>query len=173
MRKFREIDPAILDNFRYDPDTGNFYRLPRPHAHKSKVGLLTAKKRGYINIRWNKKDYSAARVAMKFMGVDVPNDMMVDHINGDRADNRFCNLRIVSKQNNETNRKEHRNKLPGCIRKRNRYEAYIRKDGKRYYLGSSKSELECHKIYVKAFEEIHGHKYIPTPQQKARSSTIQ
>ena len=111
MRKFREIDPAILTYFRYEPDTGNFYRLPRPNAHKNKVGLLTAKKRGYINIRWNKIDYSAARVAMKFMGIDVPNDMMVDHINGNRADNRFCNLRIVSKQNNEVNRKEHKNKF--------------------------------------------------------------
>ena len=173
MNKFREIDSNILIYFDYNPKTGNFYRLPRPHGQKSKEGLLTSKKRGYINIRWNKIDYSAARVAFKFMGVDVPNDKMVDHINGNRADNRFINLRIVSKQNNEANRKEHKKKLPGCIKKRGRFEAYIRKNGKRIYLGSSKSELECHYLYVKGFKDIHGTDFIPTPQQEARRRHLQ
>ena len=57
---------------------------------------------GYIKIVIDGRGYRAHRLAWLYMTGDWPKDQ-IDHINRDRADNRFCNLRDVSAKENVNN----------------------------------------------------------------------
>lgn len=74
--------------------------------------------------------------------IGFPGDgFVVDHINGDRLDNRIKNLRFVTFRENSQNRKEHRgekkksSKYIGVDLNRGRWRAQIQINGKRKHLG--------------------------------------
>jgi hypothetical protein len=50
---------------------------------------------GYVCARFNKRINLLHRIIMH-----PPSDMVIDHINGDRLDNRRCNLRVISRSAN-------------------------------------------------------------------------
>lgn len=58
-------------------------------------------------------------------------DTFVDHINGNRLDNRKCNLRICTKQQNKMNVPIYK----GYYKYKNKWIAKIKKDGKQVHLG--------------------------------------
>lgn len=67
-----------------------------------------------------------------------PHKLMIDHINGDKLDNRTCNLRMVNNTENQWNKLQKSSlgvrgvyKQPG-----GRYNAKIRAQGKLHSLGS-------------------------------------
>lgn len=94
----------------------------------------------------------------------------VDHINGNKLDNRKCNLRLVTRSENLANRdlREHTGKLTGAhFNKSNNkwfatigYKCPIR--GRKYnqFLGYYPTEEECHQVYRKRHIEIHGDKSV-------------
>ncbi len=59
-------------------------------------------KYGYRCIKINNKTYKAHRLAHMFVGIDLL-DFEVDHINNIRGDNRWENLRLVSRGENQAN----------------------------------------------------------------------
>lgn len=87
----------------YDKITGEFHwKLARGcRAAGSRAGFDTG--RGYLKARVDETEYYLHRLAWLYAhGQFPPKD--IDHINGDRTDNRMCNLRAVSRQENHKNR---------------------------------------------------------------------
>ena len=102
--------------YAYDPDTGQFRRkrYGKRIAGKSRarpgdiVGFRT--KSGYIRVG----PVFAHRLAFLLMTGDWPKQV-VDHINRDKADNRWCNLRDVSSSENLLNQGLSRNNRSGVV----------------------------------------------------------
>lgn len=73
----------------------------------------------------------------------------IDHINGRRDDNRWCNLREVTRKENCRNRKRPKTNTSGCIgvsqrENSGKWRAYINNDkNKRVYIGSFISKEEA------------------------------
>lgn len=91
--------------------------------------------------------------------MNPPDGFEVDHINGNRSDNRHCNLRLATHQQNMLNRSANRNNKIGikCISRRgNRWRVRINLGGKENFLGSYGSLEEAIAVRDAAFEEHHG-----------------
>jgi hypothetical protein len=70
---------------------------------------------------------------------DDPGPMVVDHINGDRSDNRIANLRLVSQQENTKNcglKSNSRYGNFGVRKNRHKWNARISVGGRDVFLGS-------------------------------------
>lgn len=98
----------------YDPKTGIFTRLVRCGNQAGGKVAGTPHKKGYISIGFSlagvKKIYLAHRLAWLYVFGEMP-DGQIDHINGDKTDNRIENLRVVNHLENHKNTKLHsRNK---------------------------------------------------------------
>jgi hypothetical protein len=150
---------ALLD---YDPETGLFRWRQNISRHRAGAVAGSQSTKGYMEVRYKGKFYLAHRLAFLWMTGRWPNPM-VDHINGDGADNRWCNLREASATQNAANRKlAVTNKLgmKGVIAKERggvvKYEALIKIDGKQKHLGRFNTPQEAHAAYIKAAEQVHG-----------------
>lgn len=72
----------------YDPETGLFTRnVSRQGFHADTEAGTFHKQSGYILVGVDRKHYRAHRLAWLYMMGEWPSE--VDHINGDRADNRW------------------------------------------------------------------------------------
>ena len=90
-------------------------------------------------------------------GKDIPQGMQIDHINGNKIDNRIENLRLVTTRRNQQNQKKHRaGQLVGCYfhKSKGKYQAQIKIGGKIIYLGCYKTEQEGHEAYTIACKHI-------------------
>ena len=90
-------------------------------------------------------------------GKDIPQELEIDHINGNRLDSRMENMRLVTSRQNNQNKKIHRGgRLYGCNYHKcsGKYQAKIQISGKLIYLGLYKTEQEAHKAYKIACKHI-------------------
>lgn len=61
----------------------------------------TVRKEGYIRVFiWGKGYYAHRLIAHAFLGLDLNSELVVDHINGIRHDNRVENIRIITRELN-------------------------------------------------------------------------
>ena len=89
--------------------------------------------------------------------------MVIDHINQDGLDNRWENLRKVTKSENNINspgHKRRKSRFKGVYKRRNRYEVQVRRNGKIYSApGSYATEeeaAEAHKALVTKLDSSSG-----------------
>lgn len=82
---------------------------------------------------------------------EIPDNMVIDHIDGNVLNNTPNNLRLVSNRQNQQNHKKHRDgKLPGATyrKKSNRWCSRAVVSGKIVNLGCFATELEAHQAYL-------------------------
>lgn len=148
----------------YDPETGTFTRKIRL-AQRHRVGdradflVVNGTLKGYRRISIDSRRYLAHRCAWLYVHNEWPS-LVIDHINGDRGDNRIVNLRDVERALNSQN--EH------CARVNNQtgylgvvpsedgtFMARIKIAGKNRHLGSYSRAQDAHAAYLEAKRRMH------------------
>lgn len=150
----------IRQLYSYSPDSGAFVFLPRPEQmfktyrawsifQKKSLGKVAGWRNalGYWTINVDGKPQLAHRMAWLWMTGEMPADE-VDHINGDRSDNRFANLRSVTKVENCHNQSLHHANKTGVSgvmwdKRRGAWRAEIKSNDRVIYLGQFKTIEEA------------------------------
>lgn len=113
---------------------------------------------GYVYIKIDGKSYMAHRLAWLDVNGEWP-EVFVDHINGDRSDNRLINLRAATRELNAQNQRvaQKHNKLGilGVSPYGEKYYACIRVNGKTKYLGLHETPEVAHQAYLEAKRKYH------------------
>lgn len=132
-----------------------------PNGKKVKVDIIDY----YFFNQWKWHDYDGYAARTVYLGggrknakykmvklhreiMANPEGYQVDHINGDKYDNRRCNLRLATNSQNQMNKGLQKNNTSGhtgvqWVPKWNRWMARIIKDKKRIYLGAFKTKEEA------------------------------
>jgi hypothetical protein len=157
---------ALLAKYTYDPATGLFlYASGKRSRGRFSVsmtsGVGSLKKDGYVHIFFDGKQRTAHRLAWLYMTGEWPRNS-IDHINGRRDDNRWCNLRDVSQQVNAENLRSARKGKTSCqllgvyyYKASDRWTAQITNKGRPMYLGCFETPEAAHEAYVNAKRRLH------------------
>lgn len=154
---------ALQEALDYDPDTGVF-RWKKRVARRSHAGDIAGciNRQGYVRITLFKRPYQAHRIAWVLMTGLWPAGE-VDHRDGDRANNRWANLRDVPRAVNQQNRRaaqanSHSGLLgampdPTCQDKP--WRSGIRVKRRYISLGNHETPEQAHAAYVEAKRKLH------------------
>lgn len=132
---------AVLD---YDPTTGILRWRARTTYFNGPVkpgDVAGTLKDGYLSIRTGQRNYRAHRLAWLLMtGAFPPKGHEIDHANGDRSDNRWSNLRLANRSENNMNaglRSNNKSGTKGVSYRPDtgKWHARIKRDGKVTLLG--------------------------------------
>jgi len=161
MAEDKTIEELIRISLRYDPETGELFWNKRYEdtfsatkrfsqaglaaiwnsKYADKPAFTSVGARGYRHGKFNRKDFTLHRVAFLLQNGEWPKEC-VDHINGDKLDNRWSNLREASRAQNTWNSRGYSKTSPyigvSWNTRARIYIASICKDGKYFYIGRSK-----------------------------------
>jgi len=128
----------------YDPETGIFTWI-KPNANRIKAGSAAGHldSVGYLRLTIDYKSERLHRLACLYMTGRLP-PVHADHINGIKTDNRWINLRSVSKEINAKNkciRSDNNSGVTGVYwrRDRNKWAVQVRVNRKTKTIGSFSS----------------------------------
>jgi hypothetical protein len=114
---------------------------------------------GYIRIGINRKSYAAHRIIWLIIKGEWPKKQ-IDHIDGNRSNNKWGNLREATPYENLWNSKKHKNnssQYKGVYyhKRSHKWIARIRVHPKRIWIGSFSSALLASKAYEKEEKKYH------------------
>ncbi len=114
--------------------------------------------RGYQVVGLLGKRHYAHRLAILLATGEWPS-AVVDHINGDRADNRLCNLRVVpvllNAQNRHVPAARSKTQLLGVRKFGKRYRSAIHFAGRQVHLGTFDTPEQAYEAYLVAKRKNH------------------
>jgi hypothetical protein len=112
-------------------------------------------KMGYKCTAIKGKQYYQHRLVWLYVHGEWP-EQSIDHINGDKTDNRIKNLRLATRSENQHNRKKTKKGTMGAYRHYSgRWYSTIMIENKKHYLGMFKNEEEAGKAYAEAKSKLH------------------
>ena len=146
MTRLEKCEILKLKGYTYEPETGKIYGLLGKQ-------LTSKDKDGYIKINSNHiyNQLSGHHFAWYWVYGNV-DFKMLDHINQNKDDNRICNLRVVTHQQNKYN-VDH--KGYSWDKKNKKWQSMIRIDGKQTNLGRFNTEEEAANAYLEAKSKYH------------------
>ena len=115
IRKFISIPKDIGDYIAYSEElsTGLVWRVSKGVAKKGGEAGCISNGRGYFIVKFKQKIYRNHRIVYFLnTGID-PEEKQVDHIDGDRLNNKISNLRLATHKQNQDNRKKSKNNSSG------------------------------------------------------------
>lgn len=145
--------------FDYEPDTGRLtWRVTLCNRAVAGSVARTKNDSGYFLVRVKGRAYRQHRVAWLIMTGSWPADE-IDHVNGDRSDNRWCNLRPATRVQNAQNTarpKNATNDRRGVIwhKRAQKWVAQISVDGVTRYIGSYADQNEASRAYENAAKHL-------------------
>lgn len=152
---------AIRASVSYDADSGKFTCIAPGMGRRVGAVLGSVNKvHGYVEVGVLGKRVYGHRLAWAMTHGEWP-QAAIDHINGDKSDNRASNLRLaLGSLNAENKRRPNRNNSSGFLgvsycKQTKRWVAQIVADRKRKCLGRFDSPEQAHDAYVKAKRQMH------------------
>jgi hypothetical protein len=149
----------VREVLKYNQKTGRFTWI-KSTGPRATVGDLagSVNVRGYYDISIDGRKYVAHRLAWLYVTGQWP-AYEIDHINGDRADNRFCNLRDVPRAINTQNRRRASvgtlSKLLGVSKHGAKWRARLQTNGSVLQLGTYAMPSQAHAAYLLAKRQLH------------------
>ncbi len=154
---------ALLGCLKYDPSTGVWIWLVQTKRAQTKIGDIAGrinKTHGRLEIGIFGRRYAASRLAWFYMTGEWP-VVEVDHHDTDPLNNKWNNLRLATRGQNEANKgitSRNTSGLKGASwdNDRNCWKSQISHSGQHYFLGRYLTKEEAHAVYVKKCVELFG-----------------
>jgi len=161
----------LKDLLSYDPDTGVFTWIKTKSNRcvaGNQAGYLM--KHGYRSVQVNGKLYTEHRLAWLYMYGYLPRGM-VDHKNGNRADNRIDNLRLAGQSQQNANQKMRKDNTSGFRgvtydTRRKKYFAQTSISGQHIFLGYFNNAEDAARAYNRFAKETFGEEYLRIPEHQ-------
>jgi len=167
IRKALPSVETVRAALNYDPNTGIFIWRERPDLRECIGKGYAGKPAGSVSSRYvciciDGISYRAHRLAWLIVYGEDPGE--IDHINGDKHDNRIANLRVVTRRENHFTQRIRSDNETGfkgvkCDWRRGVF--YARIDD--IYLGTFDTAKEAHAAYLEAKKRLHT--FNPIPRQ--------
>jgi hypothetical protein len=141
MTRLEKCELLKSKGYTYDPETGKIYGIRGKE-------IIRKCNKGYILLSNHLKGHHFAW----YITYGNVNFDILDHINRDKSDNRICNLRILTNQQNlfNTNKKGY-----SWHNVANKWISQIGINNKSIYLGLFNTEEEARNAYLQAKEKYH------------------
>lgn len=145
----------------YDPETGIFTRIKNSSNVKCGDRADTVDgKLGYRKVKLKGQNFKAHRIAILFITGEMPIGP-VDHINGDRSDNRALNLRSCTDAGNAHNAKLRSDNTSGYKgvsfhKQSGKWTARIMHNRVHINIGSYETPDLAYAAYCEKANELHG-----------------
>ena len=148
----------VSEYLSYDKDTGTFTRLKTSGTKRAgdSVGTINGR---YLQVNVCGRRLRGHQLAWFLTHGYIPKT--IDHINGDGLDNRLCNLREVTQQQNCQNiRKAPSHNTTGFMgvsyfKAGKKFSAHINLNGKKKHLGYFNTPESAHEAYLIEKRKIH------------------
>ena len=149
----KHIGLDVLCQFRYDEVNGGVVRIT---SRRKKI-VPKPNSKGYIMYgvtnNSHQIQYSSHRLAYLLNYPDMDQALHIDHINGIKTDNRIENLRLVTNQQNQFNRKAVKGFYWNI--KNQKFQVHICINYKVLYIGQYETILDARAAYLRAKQKYH------------------
>lgn len=148
------VQEDILKSYYYNPETGLLYR-----KLANKLKLTGCESNGHLSVTIKSRNFLVHQVIWLYMTGEWP-DGFIDHIDGNRKNNKWDNLRVGSNSENMQNLKTAKanNKSTGKLgvtAQNDKFIARITLNGCQTYLGTFDTLEDAQQAYIEAKRNLH------------------